>query len=441
MHRKYSDTGLMEKMPESFRPILTKHLGELEQIKQLDPDHLRTLNALCTVFPFRVNRYVVERLIDWDQVPDDPIYQLTFPQPSMLSPEELSLVTELVEDPDRNEELKNVVREIHESMNPHPAGQMDLNVPTLDGEPVDGMQHKYRESILFFPSQGQTCHAYCSYCFRWPQFIGAEEYKFASNETRVLRTYLRSHPEVTDVLFTGGDPMVMKTAKLRIYFETLMGPGLEHVTNYRIGTKAVAYWPQRFTEGEEADDLLRLFEEVNESGRQVAIMGHYSHPRELETREAREAVHRLRDAGCIIRSQAPVIRNVNDSPDVWRDLWSLQNHLGIVPYYMFVGRDTGPRNHFAVTLSDALDIYRGAAMQLSGLGRTARGPSMSASPGKVCIDGVSEIHGEKVFVLRFLQARAPDWIQRPFFAKYDSEATWIDDLKPAFGEEKFFFEE
>jgi hypothetical protein len=79
--------------------------------------------------------------------------------------------------------------------------------------------------------------------------------------------------------------------------------------------------------------------------------------------------------------------------------------------------------------------------QISGLGRTARGPSMSAGPGKVEIQGVSEIRGEQVLVLRFLQGRNPDWIHRPFFARYDERATWLDDLKPAFDEPQFFFEE
>lgn len=66
---------------------------------------------------------------------------------------------------------------------------------------------------------------------------------------------------------------------------------------------------------------------------------------------------------------------------------------------------------------------------------------MSAGPGKVEIQGVTEIQGEKVFVLRFIQGRNPDWVQRPFFARYDETATWLDQLKPAFGEESFFFEQ
>ena len=70
-----------------------------------------------------------------------------------------------------------------------------------------------------------------------------------------------------------------------------------------------------------------------------------------------------------------------------------------------------------------------------------RGPSMSAVPGKVEVQGVTELRGEKVFVLRFIQGRNPEWVQRPFFAKYDPKATWLDQLRPAFGDEKFFFED
>ena len=108
---------------------------------------------------------------------------------------------------------------------------------------------------------------------------------------------------------------------------------------------------------------------------------------------------------------------------------------------MFVERDTGARHHFEVPLAKAWDIYRDAIQQVSGLGRTARGPSMSAGSGKIEVQSITEINGEKVFVLRMIQGRNLDWVQKPFFAKFDEKATWISDLKPAFGETKFFFED
>jgi L-lysine 2,3-aminomutase len=122
-------------------------------------------------------------------------------------------------------------------------------------------------------------------------------------------------------------------------------------------------------------------------------------------------------------------------------MWQSQVQMGMVPYYMFVERDTGARRYFELPLERAWEIYQQAIQRVSGLGRTARGPSMSANPGKVELQGVTTIRGERVFVLRFIQARNPAWVQQPFFAKYDPQATWLDQLRPAFGEEKFFFEQ
>ena len=302
------------------------------------------------------------------------------------------------------------------------------------------MQHKYAETVLFFPAAGQTCHAYCTYCFRWAQFVGIDELKFAARESDSLVSYLRNHREVTNVIFTGGDPMIMKTQVLRRYVEPLLDPSLDHIVSIRFGTKAPAYWPYRFVTDDDADDLLRLFEEIRDSGRSVAVMAHYSHPRELGTPISRKAVHRIRDTGAVIRCQAPVIRRVNDSAEAWAKMWRRQVRVGAIPYYMFVERDTGAKDYFEIPLARALQIFNDAYRQVSGLARTVRGPSMSATPGKVLVDGVAQIGGEKVFVLKFIQARDPRWVGRPFFARFDPEATWLDQLEPAFGEEEFFFE-
>jgi hypothetical protein len=107
---------------------------------------------------------------------------------------------------------------------------------------------------------------------------------------------------------------------------------------------------------------------------------------------------------------------------------------------MFVERDTGARAYFELPLADAVRIHGAALREVSGLARTACGPVMSAYPGKVEVQGVAEVRGERVFVLRFQQARDPDWVGRPFFARFDPAATWLDRLRPAFGEARFFFE-
>ena len=276
--------------------------------------------------------------------------------------------------------------------------------------------------------------------------------------------YLRVHPEVSDVLITGGDPMIMRTQVLRRYIEPLLTPELEHVQNIRIGTKSLASWPQRFVTDEDADDCLRLFEEVAEAGRHLAVMGHYSHPVELDPLISREAIRRVRNTGAQIRMQAPLIRRVNDEPEAWASLWQTGVRTGMIPYYMFVERDTGAHNYFEVPLVRAYKIFKEAYSQVSGLSRSVRGPSMSAFPGKVRVLGVVtlrdlvdanvldtiresagfDLMGDPdghLMVCDFIQARNPDWVRKPFFAELDESAVWFDDLRPAFGRPRFYFED
>jgi hypothetical protein len=120
-------------------------------------------------------------------------------------------------------------------------------------------------------------------------------------------------------------------------------------------------------------------------------------------------------------------------------MWKKQVALGMIPYYMFIARDTGAKDYFALPLNRTWQIFRNAYSQVSGICRTVRGPSMSANPGKVQVLGITRVEGQKVFVLNFLQARNSDWVGRPFFAAYNEKAEWLSDLKPAFGEKEFFY--
>lgn len=423
-----------------YKPYDQRHLDQIPEIAVLSPELRLQMRAVASVLPFRANRYVVERLIAWEDVPNDPIFQLVFPQPGMLERPALERMVELLHRGAPREALKSAADEIRSEMNPHPAGQQTLNVPLLEGRPMPGLQHKYAETVLFFPRQGQTCHAYCSYCFRWPQFVGDEDLRFAASETDDLVQYVHAHRRVNNVLITGGDPMVMRTALLARYIEPLLSPELAHLTTIRIGSKAATYWPFRFLTDPDADDLMRLFERITASGRHLAFMAHVTHPRELETPEAQAAIRRIRSTGAAVRCQAPIIRHVNDDAETWAELWRREVALGAVPYYMFVERDTGPKRYFELPLVRSLEIFRDAFRHVSGLARTVRGPSMSATPGKVVVDGIARIAGTDVLALRFMQARVADWVGRPFFAELDPNATWLDQLRPAFGEKEFFFE-
>lgn len=433
------NTGAPFSETTRFQVYTHRHLDKIKPLQKLTPEQRFEMEVVSNVLPFRVNDYVINELIDWDNIPNDPVFQLTFPQRGMLDPKDFDRMADLLKSGADRQQISALAKEIQAGLNPHPAGQQEMNVPMLNGQPLEGMQHKYRETVLFFPSQGQVCHSYCTFCFRWAQFVGDKDLRFASNEADLLHAYLAEHKEVTDLLLTGGDPMVMKTRHVVNYLEPLLNPELEHLQTIRIGTKSLTFWPQRFVTDDDADELLALFEKLVKGGKHLAFMAHFNHWQEMETPIVREAIRRIRATGAIIRCQAPLVQHINDDPAVWERMWRTQVKLGMVPYYMFVERDTGAKRYFEVPLAKTYEIYRQAIQRVSGLARTARGPSMSAGPGKVEIQGITELNGEKVFILRFIQGRNADWVQRPFFAKFDPEATWFDDLVPAFGEEKFFF--
>jgi L-lysine 2,3-aminomutase len=426
--------------PPRYRAYTLSNFRELPQVQGLSQEEQFAIEVVAQVLPFKTNSYVVEQLIDWDRVPNDPMFVLNFPQREMLLPHHFDEIAALLRREAPKAEIDAAANCIRLELNPHPAGQLDHNVPTLGGAKLTGMQHKYRETVLFFPSNGQTCHAFCTFCFRWPQFVGMNDLKFAMQEAELLVRYLRAHPEVSDVLFTGGDPMIMRAGTLERYIVPLLKARLPNLRTIRIGTKALGYWPYRFLTDEDADDVLDLFRRITASGLHLALMAQINHPRGLGTDAVKAAIARIRETGAEIRTQSPLMRHINDSAEVWAEMWRQQVQLGCIPYYMFVARDTGAQHYFSVPLVRAEEIYTEAHNSVSGLARTVRGPSMSADPGKVQVLGVTEIGRQKVIALRMLQGRNPDWAMRLFFAEYDEEAVWLSDLRPAFGEKRFFFE-
>lgn len=284
-------------MTEAYTAYTPSSYRKIPQVNEhLSDEQKHAIDVVSQVLPFKTNNYVVDNLIDWNDA-TDPIFILNFPQRKMLAPEHFAQMEAALKTRDKRQ-IKLAADEIRWQLNPHPAGQMELNVPTLaDGTRLPGIQHKYEQTALFFPNHGQTCHAYCTFCFRWPQFVGLPGAKFAMREVDLLVQYLREHPEVTDVLFTGGDPMVMRARNLRTYIDHLLDANLDSVRTVRIGTKFLGYWPQRVVTDPDADEILSVLRRVIDSGKHLAIMAHFSHYRELETDIAQQAIEKLRGIG------------------------------------------------------------------------------------------------------------------------------------------------
>lgn len=426
-------------MTKTLKTYTLTNYKTIPQIAGLSNEMIEAIEVVGRVLPFKTNNYLVNELIDWTEINTDPMFTLTFPRREMLETRQYNTVKKMLDENADKAILDKKIHEIKMELNPNPAGQ-EHNVPEMNSIKLKGIQHKYPETVLFFPSQGQTCHAYCSFCFRWPQFSGMSGFKFAMKEADLLKQYLLKNKKVTDLLFTGGDPMTMSAKLLAGYIEPLLKPEFEHIRSIRIGTKSLTYWPYRFLTDEDSDDIILLFQKIVKSGKNLSIQAHFNHPVELSTEAVKNAISRIRSTGAQIRTQSPLLKHINDKPELWADMWRKQVDLSCIPYYMFVARDTGSKRYFELPLEKCWDIFRKAYRQVSGLCRTVRGPSMSCSPGKVQVLGVQEVMGEKVFVLRFLQGRKPEWVDIPFFAKYDSRITWFDDLEPAFGEKKFFYD-
>lgn len=427
-----------------YKAYQVHNFRTIPQLNALSEEEKLNIEVVGNVLPFKVNNYVIDELIDWSDYKNDPIFRLTFPQKEMLKEADFQTMKSALADNIDKSALKLVADSIRAKLNPHPAGQMELNVPEFNGDKLPGIQHKYTQTLLFFPSSGQTCHSYCTFCFRWAQFVGMEGLKFAMRETDLLVEYLEEHQEVTDILFTGGDPMIMSFKVFRQYIEPFIDPlNKTNIQTIRIGTKVLGFWPYKFLTDKDAQDFLDLFTRIVDSGINLSFMAHFNHINELKTPAVQEAVRLIRKTGAQIRTQSPLIKNINDDADMWATMWRQQVNMGMIPYYMFVERDTGSQHYFEVPLVKTWEIFQKAYQQVSGICRTVRGPSMSCTPGKVQILGVQDItingHSEKVFVLQMIQGRNPDWVNRPFFAKYDPEAMWMDDLKPAFSDQ-FFFE-
>ncbi|MEX0988083.1 MAG: lysine 2,3-aminomutase [Bacteroidales bacterium] len=410
----------------------TKNLRQIEYLKNLPEEKIREIEIVAQVLPFKTNNYVTDYLINWDQYETDPVFILNFPNRDMLRQDQYEQVKNAMDKNIPENELQRIVNRIRLQLNPHPAEQM-TNIPHLNGEPLDGCQHKYQDIILFFPSQGQTCHAHCTFCFRWPQFVKDLDLQFSMKEIEEVTTYIKQNEQIHEILFTGGDPMVMSPGTISRYIDEIFDADIPHLDTIRFGTKSLTYWPFTFIPefSDEAEDMLNLFRRIVDGGKHLAFMAHFNHPNEMDNSAVQEAIWNIRQTGAEIRTQAPVLRNINDTPEIWREMWTKQVNLGLVPYYMFIERETGPYEYFGIPLARVFEIYQKAVKYTASLSKTATAPVMSAAKGKVQIMGVVEnpLDQENYFMLQYVRHRDASKTYKPFFARYDEEATWFDQLE------------
>jgi KamA family protein len=354
----------------------TKYLVRLEDVEQLASHEKVALEQVVNRFPFRCNDYYLS-LINWDD-PDDPLRHAVIPS----------------------------TNELEEWGRLDPSDEKQFTI-------IPGVEHKYNSTVLLLVSN--VCDSICRYCFRKRLFIHPMQECLSDIGSAV--NYIREHDEVTNVLLTGGDPLSLSTSKLRTIIETLSQ--IEHVKIIRIGSRIPAFNPYRITDDRE---MLEVIENFNgDSQKRLYIITHFIHPREL-TKPAIRAIRLLQRAGAITANQNPLIRKVNDKPEVLAELMAKLSFIGNVPYYIFQCRPALGNKMFTVPIEEGYEIVEKAKAMVSGLAKRCRFV-MSHSTGKIEIIGKTE----KLVFFKYLRAAIDEDSGRFLVFKHNPSACWFDD--------------
>lgn len=352
-----------------------KYITNLDRVPHIPEREREQLKRITDKFVFRVNDYYLN-LIDWDD-PADPIRKLVIPN---------------------TDELSEYGR--------WDASDEDTNYV------VPGCQHKYNTTALLIVSE--VCGAYCRYCFRKRLF--RNDVKEAVNDVEPGLQYIAEHPEINNVLLTGGDSLILGTPKLRTIFERLRA--IDHVNIIRLGSKLPVFNPMRIYEDEY---LLETIKEFSTPEKRIYVMAHINHPREI-TAEAMRGFEALHRAGAIVVNQTPVLRGINDDPEVLGDLLDRLSWAGVTPYYFFVNRPVAGNKSFVLPLKDVYRIVEQAKARTSGLGKRVR-LSMSHTSGKI---EILAIENGKAY-LKYHQSRDNEY-GKFMILDCPDDASWFDDL-------------
>ena len=354
------------------------YVQDVRRVEQISRDERESLAEVSERYAFRSNDYYLG-LIDWSD-PDDPIRRLIVPHE-----EELCDWGHL----DASNEASNTV--------------------------LPGVQHKYRDTALLLAVE--ACGGYCRYCFRKRLFM--RDNHEVTRDLDVGIDYVEEHPEITDVLLTGGDPLLLSTERLGAILTRLRE--IPHVRQIRIGTKMPAFNPFRILDD---PDLQQLIHDESGPGGRIYLMCHFDHPREL-TEPAIEAVDRVVRLGAMALNQCPVVAGVNDRVEVMQELFETTASVGCPQYYVFQGRPTAGNEPYEVPIVRGWQIFSRARHSVSGLSRRSRF-CISHETGKIEICGVDE----KRIYARYHRAKDPADEDRFMVYKRDNEAFWLDQLEP-----------
>ncbi len=221
--------------------------------------------------------------------------------------------------------------------------------------PVPGLTHRYPDRVLLVATH--VCTMYCRYCTRKRATMVRGGWDAISRDDERMIEYIREHPEVRDVIVSGGDPLTLPIPRLRFFLENLSA--IPHVDVIRIGTRVPVTLPQRLYDPELIDLL--------SSAEKVWIQTHYNHAREITPEAARVCKSLLR-GGMPVNNHTVLLKGVNDSLDTMRDLMRALLRIKVRPYYIFHCDPVIGAGHFRTSIWKGLEIIEGLRGHMSGLG-------------------------------------------------------------------------
>lgn len=357
--------------------MLSKYITNIEKIEGLSKQQIEKLKEVTQKYKFRANEYYLS-LINWND-PKDPIRRIIVPQLEEL--EEWGFE-------DASKEHKYTK--------------------------TKGLQHKYKDTVLLLVND--VCGGFCRFCFRKRLFInvGAE---IARDLTEDLK-YINQHKEITNVLLTGGDPLLLSTKRLERIISEIRK--MEHIEIIRIGTKMLGFDPNRVNDDESFINMIKKF---SFKEKRIYFMLHYNHPNEI-TNEAINAIDKLTNAGSVMANQTPLIKGLNDDPVILSDLFKKLSFIGVPPYYVFQGRPVMGNKPFLVPIEEGFSKFLKSISNISGLAKRARF-AMSHETGKIEVTAMTKEH----IIFKYLRAHNPDNYEKFFVFKRNPNAYWFDDYK------------
>lgn len=356
-----------------------KTVSRVSDLANLLPNESHTLEQVAKQYKFQATEYYLD-LINWND-PNDPLKRLIVPH---------------------LEELDDW-------------GTLDA-CDEASNTQLNGVQHKYPDTALMLVTN--TCATLCRYCFRKRLFLDGN-HEVSPNIAGSIE-YISNHKEITDVLLTGGDPLTLPTRKLEKIFVEL--GRLDHVKAVRLGSKVPAFDPWRLTEDKRLQSIITDF---LHTGKTLYLIAHFDHPREI-TQEAITQLRLFRKLGVVMVNQCPILRGINDDPDILSELYKSLSSIGVAPYYLFQGRPTKGNAMFRVPIVRGYKILTEAVNDLSGLAKRVRFV-MSHATGKIEVLGVDNSH----IYMKYHRPKYSRDKGRFMIFNRDDKAYWLDQLIPS----------